>query len=97
VGGWRTAEGLAVCPEDAGEDLDVITVRPGLGLVPYAVDVHAAQWGTLGRLIHAVESGLVAEGWALDEGTLLVDGEIHGVGAGWHVADGGRVRRVTPR
>jgi cyanophycinase len=97
VGGWRTAGGLAVCPEDAGEDLDVITIRPGLGLVPYAVDVHAAQWGTLGRLIHAVESGLVAEGWALDEGALLVDGEIHGVGAGWHVADGGRVRRVTSR
>jgi cyanophycinase len=96
VGGWRTAAGQAVCPEDAGEDLDAVTVRPGLGLVPFAVDVHAAQWGTLGRLVHAVHEGLVPEGWALDEGALLLDGEVHGTGAAWHVTGDGRVRRVAP-
>ncbi|HEU4975888.1 MAG TPA: hypothetical protein VFT50_12415 [Baekduia sp.] len=94
VGGWRAADGAAVCPEEAGEDLDAVTVVAGLGLVPFAVDVHAAQWGTLGRLVHAVQSGLVAEGWALDEGALLVGGEVHGPGAAWHVGPGGVVRLV---
>jgi cyanophycinase len=96
IGGWRSADGVPVCPEESGEDLDVVTVRSGLGLVPFAVEVHAAQWGTLGRLVHVVQEGLVTEGWALDEGTLLVDGEVHGVGAAWHVGSEGRVRRVTP-
>jgi cyanophycinase len=95
VGGWRTAEGAAVCPPEAGEDLDAVTVVAGLGLVPFAVDVHAAQWGTLGRLVHVVEAGLAPEGWALDEGALLAGGEVHGPGAAWHVARDGRVRRVT--
>jgi cyanophycinase len=96
VGGWRAGrEGAAVCPEDTGEDLDGVTIVDGLGLVPYAIDVHAAQWGTLGRLVHAVQCGLVSEGWALDEGALLVDAEVHGPGAAWHVARDGRVRRVT--
>jgi cyanophycinase len=97
VGGWQAAGGGAVCPDEAGEDLDVVTVVPGLGLVPFAVDVHAAQWGTLGRLVHAVEEGLVAEGWALDEGALLVDGTVIGPGAAWHVTRDAPVRRVTER
>jgi cyanophycinase len=99
VGGWRAVggDGGAVCPEEAGEDLEPVTVRPGLGLVPFAVDVHAAQWGTLGRLVHAVGAGLVGEGWALDEGALLVDGSVLGPGAAWHVGPGARVRRVTER
>ncbi|MFN8513417.1 MAG: hypothetical protein U0841_12670 [Chloroflexia bacterium] len=42
-----------------------------LGLVPFLVDVHAAQWGTLGRLLHAVGAGHGAEGWAIDEGTVV--------------------------
>jgi cyanophycinase len=96
VGGWRGADGLPVCPEESGEDLDAVTVVDGIGLVPFAVDVHASQWGTLGRLVDAVQEGLVAEGWALDEGALLVDGEIRGTGAGWHVSGDGRVRRVAP-
>jgi cyanophycinase len=96
VGGWRAGrDGSAVCPEDTGEDLDGVAVVTGLGLVPYAIDIHAAQWGTLGRLIHAVQCGLVSEGWALDEGAVLVDAEVHGPGAAWHVARDGRVRRVT--
>jgi cyanophycinase len=58
--------------------------------------VHAAQWGTLGRLVHAVQEGQVTEGWALDEGALLVDGAVFGTGAAWHVGPEGRVRRVPP-
>jgi cyanophycinase len=88
VGGWRAVVGgteVTVCDEDAGEDLDPVTVRQGLGAVDVLVDVHAAQWGTLGRLCHAVLAEGV-EGWAIDEGTTLEcrDGRpvaVHGVGA----------------
>jgi cyanophycinase len=74
VGGWRIATPageVAVCDEGAGEDLELVSVRPGLGLVPFAVDVHASQWGTVTRLLHAVACGAVAEGWAIDEDTLV--------------------------
>ncbi|MGW5767839.1 hypothetical protein ACWEVY_01670 [Streptomyces longwoodensis] len=87
VGGWR-ADGVAVCPEDAGEDLDEVAVRPGLGLVPFTVDVHAAQWGTLPRLAAAVAAGRVERGVALDEDTVV---EV-AAGAG---GDGGAVVRVA--
>lgn len=70
VGGWRE-DGVVVCPEDAAEDLDELSVVPGLGLVPFALDVHAAQWGTLARLVAAVHGGRVTSGVALDEDTLL--------------------------
>ena len=69
VGGWRS-EGVAVCPEDAGEDLDDVTLTTGLGLVPFAVDVHCAQWGTPPRLVAAVRR-TGGGGVALDEGTAL--------------------------
>ena len=83
VGGWRLG-GREVCAEEAGEDLDELAVRDGLGLVPFAVDVHATQWGTLTRLVHAVGAGLVDEGWAIDEGTVLVveDGAVRARGPG---------------
>jgi cyanophycinase len=70
VGGWLR-EGRPVCPEDAAEDLEEVELVAGLGFVPFAVDVHAAQWGTLGRLVTAVGAGLVPAGVALDEGALL--------------------------
>ena len=72
---------VAICAEEAGEDLEQLTVRPGLGLVPFAVDVHATQWGTLTRLVHAVRAGAVSEGLAVDEGTVAIvrDGELAGV------------------
>jgi cyanophycinase len=67
-----------------------VEVRDGLGLVPFAVDVHAAQWGTLSRLVAAVDAGLVGEGVAIDEHTALVlssDGTstVHGAGQVWRV------------
>lgn len=91
VGGWRLGE-RAVCAEEAGEDLDQLEVRDGLGLVPFAVDVHATQWGTLTRLVHAVGAGLVGEGWAIDEGTVLVVDE-----RGVRVEGLGGAYRVVPR
>jgi cyanophycinase len=96
VGGWRAVVGgaeVAVCDDGAGEDLDLVTVRDGLGVVDVLIDVHAAQWGTLGRLCHAVLAE-GAEGWAIDEGTALEcrDGRpvaVHGVGAVARVVLGG--------
>jgi cyanophycinase len=101
VGGWRLG-GRDVCAEEAGEDLDQLAVRYGLGLVDFAVDVHATQWGTLTRLVHAVGAGLVDEGWAVDEGTVLVvdDGSVavEGLGSAYRVAprDGGVAVSVQP-
>jgi cyanophycinase len=84
VGGWRAGD-VPVCPEDAAEDLDQVTVVGGLGLVALAVDVHAAQWGTLPRLLSAIRSRAVPAGVALDENTaIVVDGgsaTVRGIGA----------------
>jgi cyanophycinase len=89
VGGWRLGA-LEVCAEEAGEDLEELTVHPGLGLVPFAVDVHATQWGTLTRLTHAIRAGLAPDGWAIDEGTTLIyDGaqvHIEGLGTAYRVS-----------
>lgn len=99
VGGHERDDGRAVCAEEAGEDLERLTVRPGLGLVPFAVDVHATQWGTLTRLVHAVDAGLAAEGWAIDEGTALVAGDgpprVEGLGSAYRVARVGERLDVT--
>ncbi|WP_379228531.1 type 1 glutamine amidotransferase family protein [Nocardioides ginsengisoli] len=83
VGGWQL-DGTAICPEDAGEDLDELTVVDGLGRVGFAVDVHASQWGTTSRALQAVRAGLVAEAYAVDEHTAVVvrDGAVEVAGAG---------------
>ena len=92
VGGWLI-DGVPVCPEESNEELGPVTVVEGLGLVDGAVDVHAAQWGNVSRLVAAVESGLVPCGLALDEcTTLLPDGDVAGAGRLWRVTrEGGRV------
>jgi len=87
LGGWqaqRAGQRRAILFSGASEGLDQLTVQPGLGLVPFAVDVHASQLGTLLRLIHAVDLGLVPNGWAIDEDTLLevADHGIHVYGRG---------------
>jgi cyanophycinase len=88
VGGWRVG-GVEVAPEDAGEDLDELSVLPGIGLVDISIDVHAAQWGTLSRLIAAVEAGVVDAGAAVDENTVLIAGSgalrVAGSGSVWSV------------
>ena len=101
LGGWRI-EDIPVCPEDASEDLDDVTVVEGLGLVDLAIDVHAAQRGTLSRLVAAVEAGLVPGGVAIDESTALIVGEtLRVVGSGnvWQVvesSDGVAVATLAP-
>lgn len=91
VGGWRQDE-VAVADEEVGEELDALTVRDGLGLTDRTIDVHAAQWGTLARLIAAVEAGLVERGAAIDEDTSLVlEGDrirVAGSGSVWWVEPG---------
>jgi cyanophycinase len=84
LGGWRTGD-VVVCAEEASEDLDQVAPVPGLGLIPGCVDVHAAQWGTLGRAVAVVRDG-VPHGVAIDEHTTLElrdDGAatVHGLGA----------------
>lgn len=96
VGGWRIGD-LAVCADEASEDLEQVEPLPGLGRVPFAVDVHATTWGTLTRLVHAVAADLVGEGWAVDEHTCLaVHGGaigVHGEGCAYRVTQvGGDVR-----
>ena len=74
LGGWQTGEEGAIRDIlfiGASEGLTQLTVRSGLGLVPFAVDVHASQMGTLTRLPHAVERGEASKGWAIDENTML--------------------------
>lgn len=88
VGGWRIG-GVAVCPEEAAEELDDVTIEQGIGLVDVSVDVHAAQWGTLTRLIASTEAGIVRGGLAIDENTVVIVGTgqlgVAGVGSVWSV------------
>ncbi|TFC80818.1 peptidase S51 [Cryobacterium sp. TmT2-59] len=94
IGGWRMG-GVEVSAEHAAEGLDEITIEPGIGLLDVTVEVHAAQWGTLSRLVAATEAGLIDGGLAVDENTALVVGEgalsVVGAGSIWRVSqsDGG--------
>ncbi|MEZ5357673.1 MAG: Type 1 glutamine amidotransferase-like domain-containing protein [Candidatus Zixiibacteriota bacterium] len=87
VGGWQlTIDGrlVPILDEELAEDLDAVDVRPGLGFVPFSIDVHASQWGTISRLMHAIDQGMVKNGWAIDEDTMLeINGDaitVHGLG-----------------
>src|SRR5690606_12907533 len=98
VGGYR-AGGAEVCPVGWSEGLDELTLRPGIGLVPWAVEVHAAQAGTLGRAVAAVAGGGALPAVALDEVAALHvedDGARHVLGSGrawWVTSDAaGRAR-----
>ena len=94
IGGWKLRQGetdLTICSEDVSEDREYLDVRPGIGLVPFAVDVHASQYGTPTRLLHAVRSGAVGSGWAIDEDTMIE------VAAGTVTVSGhGSAYRVVP-
>lgn len=100
IGGWRIGE-VEVSPQDGSEDLDDVTIEPGLGLCDVTVDVHAVQWGNLSRMIASVDAGMIDGGIAIDENTALVleTGALKAVGAGtvWLVSradDGVNVRTV---
>jgi hypothetical protein len=99
LGGWRIDD-VEIGMWDAAEDLEQLTVGEGLGLIDLAVDVHAAQWGTVSRLIAATEAALVDGGVAIDEHTALIVGEgalrVVGRGSVWKVTpDNGSVRVST--
>ncbi|MFD5253703.1 hypothetical protein ACFWM5_12825 [Streptomyces bobili] len=83
LGGWLV-DGVAVCPPDTAEDLEEVEVRSGFGLVPFGVDVHAAQWGTLARLAAVVAGGRLAHGVGIDENTVVrvADGRAYVAGLG---------------
>ena len=87
VGGWLSG-GVPICPDDAAEDLEELTLAPGFGLVPFHVDVHCAQWGTLPRLIAAVQAASGGSGVGIDENTVLIIGPdaafVRGRGQVWH-------------
>lgn len=92
VGGWQLRRGsrdIVICSEEVGEEQRELDVRPGLGLVPFTVDAHASQYGTSTRVLHAVDAGLVNEGWAIDEETMLEVGPegitVRGLGSAYHV------------
>jgi cyanophycinase len=107
VGGWKDVldgRDYPVCAEEAAEDLGAIELRRGLGVVEAVIDVHAVQWGTLGRLVHAVRLADGDVGYAIDENTTLeVEDEavtVHGAGLVHRAvaeADGSvRVEVLTP-
>lgn len=89
VGGWLL-DGVPVCHEDSAEDLDELSVVGGLDLVPFSIDVHCAQWGTLSRLAAAVDRGLMPNGVGIDEDTMLSlrgnTAEVNGSGRLWIVS-----------
>ncbi|WP_455835460.1 Type 1 glutamine amidotransferase-like domain-containing protein [Pseudarthrobacter siccitolerans] len=103
MGGYRI-NSVEVCGEECSEDLDEVDIRAGLGLVPFAVDVHAAQAGTLSRAVGAVAAGLVDRAVAVDENTavFLPDGgaadfEVMGSGNCWDIRRTGEGCSVSIR
>ncbi|MEQ6896825.1 Type 1 glutamine amidotransferase-like domain-containing protein [Microbacterium sp. KR10-403] len=88
VGGWRIGA-VEIAPEDVSEDLDELTVLPGIGLVDVSVDVHVAQWGALSRMVAAVEAQAVEAVIGIDENTVLIAGNgplrVAGAGSVWTV------------
>lgn len=99
VGGWKIGD-VQVCPVEASQELEQVTVLEGIGLIDTTVEVHAAQWGTVGRLIAATEAGVIDGGLAVDEHTALIVGDeglrVVGSGSVWTVArDSGTVRVST--
>ncbi len=81
LGGWRIG-GVEVTQERSSEGLDDVTLAEGIGLVDVVVDVHAAQYGNLGRAVAIVDAELVERTVAIDERTSLVVGEQGLVAAG---------------
>lgn len=104
LGGYHW-NGALVSPRDWSEGVDDIVVDTGLDLVPWTVDVHAAQAGTLGRAMAVAARDRRFDVVALDENTALhVIGQgrplISGTGHAWWVrsSDDGlnvRVQRAT--
>ncbi len=83
-----------MCDEDWSEELGELEVRPGLGLVPFTVDVHTSQAGLLGRTTSLLQLSGVDRAVGIDEGTCLTvhqertsraTGQVRGRGFVWDV------------
>ena len=106
LGGYLSG-GREVCEDGCSEGLGELTVRPGVGLVPFTCDVHVTAAGTLGRALELVAAGLVDTAVGLDEDTCLTvapgerpeDGRVCGAGSAWLIRAGvggeAVVRRVA--
>jgi len=73
---------VEVTQQPSSEGLDEVTLAEGLGLVDVVVDVHAAQYGNLGRAVAIVDAELAERTVAIDERTSLVAGAQALVAAG---------------
>ncbi|MFC4396575.1 Type 1 glutamine amidotransferase-like domain-containing protein [Arthrobacter sedimenti] len=103
IGGYQI-NGVEVCGEECSEGLDSVALRKGLGLVPFTVDVHAAQAGTLSRAVGAVAAGLAEWAVAIDEDTAVVvesagdEGyKVMGTGNCWDIRGTGGATEVSVR
>jgi cyanophycinase len=90
VGGWRH-EGRAVCDEAWSGDLEEVTLLPGLGLVPFTVDVHTTRAGLLGRTVSLPTVEGVERAVGLDEDTCLRVCDGSGADDGWELTGSGFV------
>ena len=74
VGGWKIKKqgtDIPILDEDFSEELDYIEIRSGLGFFEHPIDVHGSQWGTITRVIHAVDQNLINKGFVIDESTMI--------------------------
>lgn len=93
AGGWLLALqhfNCEIAPDKCADQRDFTELFDGLALVPFPVEVRAAQAGTLTRLTYLAAEGACAGGWAIDENTMLEvpnDEEIrvHGPGSVYRV------------
>ncbi len=104
LGGYL-ADAREVCEEGCSEGLGELTVRGGLGLVPFTTDVHVTAAGTLGRAVELVAAGMVPCSVGLDEDTCLstppggdpAEGVVTGSGSVWVIRAGERGQAVLTR
>ena len=94
AGGWRQ-DGRAVCDEAWSEGLDDLELRPGLGLIPFTVDVHVAQGGLLGRTSTLPFMAGVDRALGIDEDTCLCLSQESSDEATWQVHGSGFVWDAT--
>lgn len=74
VGGWKIKESgkdIPILDSDFSEELEYIEIRNGLGFLHYPIDVHGSQWGTITRVIHAVDQNMIKNGLVIDESTMI--------------------------
>lgn len=98
LGGHRIG-GVTVCPDNAADGLDEVTIAPGIGLIDIPLDTGTAQHGTLGRVIAAAEAGEIDGALAIDENTALVVGDggltVLGSGSVWQILGDEQGLRVS--